>query len=146
MHHLTWSSSDAAVAQALLTLSPTKGVIVGPGWVDIATEGEIGRQKRRQRIEELMPGIFVAVHGDTSAVRAMIALLAAVDAARFAAAARAFRARNPAPAIGHWVPRRAKRMRTVAHGWGRSGPVGCARVRGLDEVVDRAWRESQHQS
>lgn len=67
----------------------------------------------------------------------MIGLLAAVDAARFVAAAKAFRERNPAPAVGHFVPRRAKRSKLVAHGWGRGrgGPMGCAQIRGLDRTL-----------
>ncbi len=127
MHHLTWDSSYAAVAPALSALSPAKGVIVGPGWVDIATEGEIGRQVRRGRIEKLTSGIYISVQGNDRDMMQMIGLLAAVDAARFAAAAKAFRERNPARAVGHAVPRRAKRTKLVAHGWGPAD-VGCAQV------------------
>ena len=58
MHHLTWDSSHRAVAQALAAFSPDKQVIVGPQWVDIATPGEIGRQRRRGRIEALVTGIY----------------------------------------------------------------------------------------
>ncbi len=137
MHHLTWDSSHRAVAQALAAFSPAKQVIVGPQWVDIATPGEIGRQLRRGRIEPLMTGIYVSVQGDRAAVMQTIALLAAVDACRFAAAAKAFRERNPTPAVGHFVPRRAKRSHLVAHGWGRGtgGPMGCAQIGGLDRSL-----------
>jgi hypothetical protein len=67
----------------------------------------------------------------------IIGLLAAVDAARFATAAKAFRERNPAPAVGHFVPRRAKRSKLVAHGWGRGSgeSMGCAQIRGLDRTL-----------
>ena len=134
MHHLTWDSSYSDVTNALAGLSPSKAIIVGPRWVDVATVGEIGRQLRRGRIEELVTGIYISVQGDSAEMRRTIGLLAAVDACRFAAAAKTFRERNPAPAVGHFVPRRAKRSKLVAHGWGRSsgGPMGCAQIRGLD--------------
>lgn len=137
MHHLTWNSSRHEVTVALATMSPSKGVIVGPMWVDIATFGEIGRQLRRERIAELVSGIYISLQGDNAEMMQTIGLLAAVDACRFAAAAKAFRERNPAPAVGHFVPRRAKRSKLVAHGWGRSsgGPMGCAQIRGLDRTL-----------
>ncbi len=105
--------------------------------VDIATFGEIGRQLRRERIAELVSGIYISLQGDNAEMMQTIGLLAAVDACRFAAAAKAFRERNPAPAVGHFVPRRAKRSKLVAHGWGRSsgGPMGCAQIRGLDRTL-----------
>lgn len=115
-------------------------MIVGPGWVDIATEGEIGRQIRRGRIKVLTFGIYIAMQGDDREMMQMIARLATIDATRFVEAAKAFRDRNPTPAVGHFVPRRAKRTKLVSHGWGRvGGPMGCAQVRGLD----RTWAESR---
>lgn len=141
MQHLSWSSAHHHVAQALATLTPSKGIIVGPGWVDIGTPGELERQVRRGRITALVGGIYLSQQGDVASTRETLALLAAVDAARFAAADKAFRERNPTPAVGHCAPRRAKHPKMVAHGWGHSsdGPMGCAQVRGLD----RTWAESR---
>ena len=137
MHHLSWASAHDEVAAALAALTPSKGIIVGPRWVDIGTPGELQRQVRRGRITELVAGIYIAQQGDPAETRQTLGLLAAVDAARFAAAETAFRQRNPAPAIGHFAPRRAKHPKLVAHGWGHSsdGPMGCAQVRGLDRTL-----------
>lgn len=44
---------------------------------------------------------------------------------------RAYRAAHRRPVVGHAVPRRAKRRRLVAHGWGRyGGPIGAAAIGG----------------
>jgi hypothetical protein len=44
---------------------------------------------------------------------------------------RAYRTAHRRPPIGHAVPRRAKRRRLVAHGWGRiGGPIGAAAIGG----------------
>ncbi len=150
MHHLSWSSPHHEVAEALAALTPSKGIIVGPRWVDIATSGELGRQLRRGRISELVTGIYISRQGDVAETMQTLGLLAAVDAARFAAADKVFRERNPAPPVGHFVPRRAKHTKLVAHGWGRSsgGPMGCAQVRGLDRTLaaSRDFVLSQHQA
>ena len=137
MHHLSWSSSRDEVVDALAALSPSKGLIVGPGWVDIGTLGELERQVRRGRTTSLVAGIYMSLQGDREVMRQTVGLLAAIDAARFAAADQAFRERNPASPVGHCVPRRAKHTKLVAHGWGHSsqGPMGCAQVRGLDRTV-----------
>ena len=136
MVDLTLSSSQNKVAKALASLSPSKGIIVGPGWVDIATPGEIRRQLRRERIGQLASGIYISLHGDNTAMMQTISLLAAVDS-YFEAAEKAFRQRNPAPPVGKFVPRRPKHPKLVAHGWGHSseGPMGCAQVRGLDRTL-----------
>lgn len=140
MRHLTTDSSASDVARALASLSPAKGIIVGPGWVDVATQGEIGRQLRRNRIEELVAGIYISLLADKRDMMQMMIHLSAIDASRFAEAAKAFRARNPVPAVGRVVPRRAKRTKLVAHGWGRGsgGPMGCAQIRGLDRTLAAA--------
>ncbi len=140
MQHLSWSSAHHQVTAALASLTPSKGIIVGPRWVDIGTLGELERQVRRGRTEELVCGIYIALQGSRDEMMQTIGLLVTVDAAYFADAEKAFRERNPAPAVGHCVPRRAKHPKMVAHGWGHSsdGPIGCAQVRGMD----RTWAES----
>lgn len=141
MMHLSWSSGREAVVQALASLTPSKGLIVGPGWVDIATPGELGRQLRRGRIVELVPDLYLSAVGDLTQTRETFALLVAIDAARFIAAEKAFRERNPDPTVGHAVPRRAKHPKMVAHGWGHpsDGPMGCATL----GAMDQSWAIAQ---
>jgi len=140
MKHLSWSSSQSQVIEALASLTADKGVIVGPCWVDIATPGELGRQLRRGRVSELVPGIYLSLQGDRLEIIETIGLLAVIDAARFAAAEKAFRERNLQPEVGHWAPRHPKHCRMVARSWGHSseGPMGCGQIRGLDRTLDRS--------
>jgi hypothetical protein len=136
MQHLSWSSSREEVTQGLAALTPSKGIIVGPGWVDIGTLGELQRQVRRGRSSELVPGIYLSLQGDIAQTRETFALLVAIDAARFFAADKAFHERNPDPKVGHAVPRRAKHPKMVAHGWGHpsDGPIGCAPTGNMDQT------------
>ena len=55
------------------------------------------------------------------------ALVAAALQDLASAEAKARKARRPRP-TGHVVPRRPKRVRMNAHGWGRVEPVGCASI------------------
>lgn len=136
MIKLYWSSSVSDVQTALAALPQAGGIVVGAGWLDVLTPGELHRQQRRGRVAPVIVGarIYVSLQGNVQRVLDTLTLLATIDAARFAAAQRAFRERNPRPAVGHTVPRRPKHSKLVAHGWG-SGPMGCARVSGLDSLA-----------
>lgn len=138
MIKLYWSSSASDVHKALAALPKAGGLVVGAGWLDVLTPGERDRQQRRGRIAPVIVGtdIYASLVGDCRRVMETLTLLSTIDAARFAAAERSFRERNPQTAVGHMVPRRAKRSKLVAHGWG-TGPIGCAQVRGLDAVGTR---------
>ncbi|PSR20905.1 MAG: hypothetical protein C7B43_21625 [Sulfobacillus benefaciens] len=74
----------------------------------------------------------------TRGERLHIAALAAQwwDAALSSAKAKAARRRpRRTSGYGHVVPRRPKRVRLNAHGWGRVEPVGCASI---DSAQERA--------
>ena len=73
----------------------------------------------------------------TPGERLRVAELAAKwwDDSLAAAEAKARKARRPRGMGGHVVPRRPKRVRLNAHGWGRVEPVGCASI---DSAQERA--------
>lgn len=102
---------------------------------------EVARELRRDRLAplgELVPRVpqavagtvFVRLSADPTAYAATVLAAAqwwhAVGRQRWCAE----QLRRQRPRVGTAVPRRAKRQRKVAHGWGRLAPVGVYRQRG----------------
>ena len=141
------TSTADEVITVVRHLPKAGGLIVGEQWLDVVTPGELARQVRRRRVEQVILGAAIYVPCAPSAAGKIriwrtLRQLACIDAQHFADAERAYLRRNPQPRVGHTVPRRAKRTRMVAHGWG-SRPVGCAQVRGLDQSLHTVREEKE---
>jgi len=95
MHRITPTTNPTRLRTALGAVSRTDGIIVGPGWIDVATPGELARQLRRQRVTPLTQGVYGALVGDPQIIRETLAALIVLDVPRFTDTLRVWDARTP---------------------------------------------------
>lgn len=97
MHRLTPNTPSAERRAIATHIAHAPLIIIGAGWIDVPTPGELQRQLRRQRIRALNPGIYVATHGDPVHLRQTLEALVVLDVPRFSAACVQWDRESPSP-------------------------------------------------
>jgi len=82
--HILLSDSRDRLDSAIAAISPSSPLIVGPGWIAIATPEDLEPLARDQRVIPLTYGVYGMVKNRPTRVRDTLATLMVFDVLRFA--------------------------------------------------------------
>jgi len=82
--HISLNDSRDRLDSALATISPSSPLLVGPGWIAIATPEDLEPLAHDQRVIPLTHGVYGMVKNRPTRVRDTLAALMVFDVLRFA--------------------------------------------------------------